>query len=136
MATKRDLGARVEELEDDLAAAIAVIDSAVQIIVSLNKIIINQDEIITSSEVISQQGETNPKGLSDAQMASLVKSFKEFPKQRWVKERYLELRAEGKKKGKAIKTIVKEMKTPEMRDQFGAPYHPDHIRQAILNKLK
>jgi len=136
MATKRELGARVEKLEDDLAAAIAVIDSAVQIIVSLNKIIINQDEIITSSEVITQQGETNPKGLSDAQMASLVKSFKEFPKQRWVKERYLELRAEGKKKGKAIKAIVKEMKTPEMRNQFGAAYHPDHMRQTILKEMK
>ena len=136
MATKRELGARVEELEDDLAAAIAAIDSAVQIIVSLNKIIISQDEIITSSEVITQQGEINPKGLSDAQMASLVKSFKEFPKQRWVKERYLELRAEGKKKGKAIKTIVKEMETPEMRDQFGAAYLPDHIRQTILKEMK
>ena len=136
MATKRDLGARVEELENDLVAAIAVIDSAVHIIVSLNKIIIDQDEIITSSEAIAQQGETNPKGLSRAQMASLVKSFKEFPKQRWVKARYLELRAEGKKKGKAIKAIVKEMKTPEMRDQFGAPYHPDHIRRAILNGLE
>jgi hypothetical protein len=135
MATKRELGARVDELEDDLAAAIAVLDSAVQIIVSLNKIIINQDEILTSSEVISQQGETNPKGLSNAQMASLIRSFKEFPKQRWVKERYLELRAEGKKKGKAIKIIVKEMKTPEMRDQFGAAYHPDHIREAILKEM-
>jgi len=136
MATKRELGARVEEVEEELAAAIAVIDSAVQIIVSLNKIIIKQDEIITSSEVITQQGETNPKGLSNAQMASLVRSFKEFPKQRWVKERYLALRAEGKKKGKAIKTIVKEMKTPEMRDQFGAAYHPDHIRQTILKEMK
>ena len=131
MATKRELGARVEKLEDDMAAAIAVIDSAVQIIISLNKIIINQDEIITSSEVIAQKGETIPKGLSGAQMASLVKSFNEFPKQRWVKERYLELR-----NGKAIKTIVKEMRTPEMRDQFGAPYHPDHIRQTILSGLK
>jgi hypothetical protein len=136
MATKKELGARVEEVEEELAAAIAVIDSAVQIIVSLNKIIISQDEIITSSEVITQQGETNPKGLSNAQMASLVRSFKEFPKQRWVKERYLALRAEGKKKGKAIKTIVKEMKTPEMRDQFGAAYHPDHIREAILKEMK
>jgi len=136
MATKRELGARVEEVEEELAAAIAVIDSAVQIIVSLNKIIIKQDEIITSSEVITQQGETNPKGLSNAQMASLVRSFKEFPKQRWVKERYLALRAEGKKKGKAIKTIAKEMKTPEMRDQFGAAYHPDHIRQTILKEMK
>ena len=136
MATKRELGVRVEELEDDLAAAIAVINSAVQIIVSLNKIIINQDEILTSSEVITQKVGNNPKGLSNAQMASLVRSFKEFPKQRWVKKRYLELRAEGKKKGKAIKTIVKEMKTPEMRDQFGAAYHPDHIRQAILKEMK
>jgi hypothetical protein len=136
MATKRELGVRVEELEDDLAAAIAVINSAVQIIVSLNKIIINQDEILTSSEVITQQVGNNPKGLSNAQMASLVRSFKEFPKQRWVKKRYLELRAEGKKKGKAIKTIVKEMKTPEIRDQFGAAYHPDHIRQAILKEMK
>ena len=129
MATKRELGARVEEVEEDLAAAIAVIDSAVQII-------INQDEIITSSEVITQQGETNPKGLSNAQMASLVRSFKEFPKQRWVKERYFELRAEGKKKGKAIKTVVKEMKTPEMRNQFGAACHPEHIRQVILKEMK
>jgi hypothetical protein len=136
MATKRELRARVEEVEEDLATALAVVDSAVQIIVSLNKIIINQDEIITSSEVITHQAETNPKGLSKAQMASLVRSFKEFPKQRWVKERYLELRAEGKKKGKAIKTIVKEMKTPEMRDQFGAAYDPDHIRQAILKEMK
>jgi len=116
-------------VEEDLAAAIAVIDSAVQII-------INQDEIITSSEVITQQGETNPKGLSNAQMASLVRSFKEFPKQRWVKERYFELRAEGKKKGKAIKTVVKEMKTPEMRNQFGAACHPEHIRQVILKEMK
>jgi hypothetical protein len=136
MATKRELGARVEEVEEELAAALAVIDSAVQIIVNLNKIIIKQDEIITSSEVITQQGETNPKGLSNAQMASLVRSFKEFFKQRWVKDRYLALRAEGKKKGKAIKTIVKEMKTPEMRDQFGAAYHPDHIRQTILKEMK
>ena len=136
MATKRELEERVEKLEDDLAAAISVIDSAVQIIVSLNKIIINQDEIITGSEVIAQPGETIPKGLSDAQMASLVKSFKEFPKQRWVRKRYLELRAEGKKKGKAIKTIVKEMKTPEMQDQFGAAYFPDHIRQTILKGMK
>ena len=136
MATKRELGARVEKLEDDLAAAFAVIDSAVQIIVSLNKIIINQDEIITSSEVITQQGETNPKGLSGAQMASLVRSLKEFPKQRWVKERYLELRAEGQKKGKAIKNVVKEMKTPEMRDQFGVAYHPDYIRQVVLKEMK
>lgn len=136
MATKRELGARVEKLEDDLAAAFAVIDSAVQIIVSLNKIIINQDEIITSSEVITQQGETNPKGLSGAQMASLVRSLKEFPKQRWVKERYLELRAEGQKKGKAIKNVVKEMNTPEMRDQFGVAYHPDYIRQVVLKEMK
>ena len=136
MATKRELEARMEEVEKDLAAAIEMVDAAVEIIVSLNKIIINQNEIITNSKVITQQGETKPKGLSDVQMASLARSFKEFSKQRWVKERYLELRAKGKKRGKAIKTIVKEMKTPEMRNQFGAAYHPDHIRQAILKEMK
>ena len=42
----------------------------------------------------------------------------------------------GQRKGKAIKAIVKEMKTPEMRNQFGAAYHPDHMRQTILKEMK
>jgi len=136
MAIKRELKARVAEVEEALAAAIETIHAAIEIIVSLNKIIISQNEIITNPKAITQQRETKPKGLSDVQMASLVKSFQGFPKQQWVKERYLELRAEGKKKGKAIKTIVEEMKTPKMRNQFGAAYHPDHIRQTIRKGLK
>ena len=134
MATKKELEARVGEVEEDLVAAIETVDAAVEIIVSLNNIIINQNEIIANSKVIAQQAEARPRALSDAQMASLVRSFKEFSKQRWVRERYRELRANGKKKGKAIKTIAKEMKTTEMQNQFGAAYHPDHIRQVVLKE--